>query len=592
MFVDSIFCKAMHLRTFWLVLAVASLGSAFAVQSQTVSANFGNRSGATPVVPSELFSIGGAGVDIVEQSTLNTLTTAGITGTRLWISLPQIYATSTANFGSLDATLTTAKAAGLHPLGVILDTPPSLASNPCSPPSNVSTWGQMAAAVVAHVDKKFPGLLQSYEIWNEPELSTSLCITDPTTRLNTYISMFAAATSAMHAQAKTDGETIYTGGPVISQLALAPTWIPALLNNTSTAPYVDFVSFHLYLTGQTQINNGMTWAQLYGYTQSLTQGMSYYYKTIEALVRKGLQPNAATTPIYISEYNDNWAFALDCCRNDPTYAPLWNSTAVTDLLNVVYSGATAVPSQLGYFNSANSAGSSNYFCILGQWNAAMDCNPSRLDPYPQFYSYQLFASPNYLNLQAGGHMAASISPSNTTSGLNATAFYTSTGDDVVIINPTASDSDGVKVSLTNTGLMLVTGTEFLLNVSNTQISTHSSVLTQTAAGNYSTVVNVPAHSTVALSVKGTAMGAPPQAVLSATPQSGTHPLVVAIDSSKSTGGGTAIAGRTINFGDGTWVNWTVSVSHTYTKAGSYTVLLSLTNLAGQLSTASTTITVK
>ncbi|MGC1297689.1 MAG: PKD domain-containing protein [Alloacidobacterium sp.] len=578
----------MHLRTFWLVLVVASLGSASAVQSQTVSANFGNLSGSTPVVPSGLFSIGGTGSNIQDQGPISTLTTAGLYGTRFWIPLEQIYATSTANFSLLDANLERMQTAGLHPLGVIANTPPSLGSTPCAPPSNVSAWGQMAASVVAHVDQKFPGLMQDYEIWNEPELASSLCITNPTTALNTYLSMFAAAASAMHAQAAADGETIRTGGPVISVLSLAPTWIPALLNNKSTAPYVDFVSFHLYITGQSNIDAGMTWSQLYTYTQSPTVGLAHYYNSIEPLVRKGLQPNAATTPIYITEYNDNWAYAVDCCRNNPTFGSLWNSTAITDFLNVVYSGATAVPSKLGYFNSAGN----NYFCILGQWNAAMDCNPSATDPYPQFYAYQLFASPNYLDLQAGGHMAASVSPSSTTSGLDATAFYTSTADDVVIINPTASDSDGVHVSLTNTGLMAVTGTEYLLNVSNGQISTHSAVLSPTStAGNYSAVVNVPAYSTVALSVKGTAMGAPPHAVLSVTPKSGTHPLLVTIDSSKSTGGGTAISGRTINFGDGTWVNWTPSVSHTYAKAGSYTVLLTLKNLAGQLSTASTTITV-
>ena len=38
-------------------------------------------------------------------------------------------------------------------------------------------------------------------------------------------------------------------------------WIPAFLSG-ATAPYVDFVSFHIYPTGQQDINNGLTWDAL------------------------------------------------------------------------------------------------------------------------------------------------------------------------------------------------------------------------------------------------------------------------------------------------------------------------------------------
>ena len=62
---------------------------------------------------------------------------------------------------------------------------------------------------------------------------------------------------------------------------------------------------------------------------------------MEALVRKGSQPKAATTPLYVTELNANWAYAVDGLRNDPTYGPSWNSAALTDLLNVVYNGAQA-----------------------------------------------------------------------------------------------------------------------------------------------------------------------------------------------------------------------------------------------------------
>jgi PKD domain/Glycosyl hydrolases family 39 len=581
-----------------LAVIVALLGNVSSGQSQTVTANFGGRSVSTPAVPTGLFAVGGVGTTLTAQGPVGQLTAAGLNQTRFWIPLQQVYATSTANFGYLDSQLKQLSKAGLHPIAVIYDTPPSLGSNPCGAPSNIATWGQMAASIVAHADKIFPGLVQDYEIWNEPELASSLCISDATTRLNTYVSMFAAAASAMHAQAEADGQTIRTGGPVISQMSQAATWLPGLLNNTSTAPYVDFVSFHLYITGQTDINGGMTWPTLYSITQG-THGLAHYYQMVEPLVRAGKQPNAASTPIYLSEYNDNWAYAVDCCRNDRTYAPLWNSLAVTDFLDTVYSGSTAVPSRLAYFNSIGP-----YFCIVGAYDADMDCDTSQTYLYPQFYAFELFASPNYLNLQTGGHMAVSVSPGSTTSGLSATAFYTGAADDVVIVNPTSTPYNSVNVTLANPGITSPTGTMYLLNSSNSQISSQS-VSLSAVTGEYSATVAVPAYSTVAVAVTGTIQPTPPtvsvppasppasalSAVLNVTPTTGTQPLVVSIDSSQSTGGASDITGRTISFGDGGWVNWTPTTTHTYTKAGKYTIVLTIKNQSGQTATASSVVTV-
>lgn len=590
MSVDTMFRKAICIRLFWLVLAVASLLGASAVQSQTVSADFGGRNGATPVIPSGLFSVGGTGSSLQNRNAISTLTTAGLNEARFWISLQQIYATSTPNFSQLDWALQTMQSTGVRPLGVIYGTPPSLGSGFCAPPSDVGRWGQMAASVVAHVNRNYPGLMRDYEIWNEPELASSLCVADDTARLNTYISMFAAAGSAMHAQAQSDGQPIRTGGPGISRVKeLAQVWVTALVSNSSSAPYADFVSFHFYPSGMYDIQHGMNWSTLYATTQSATLGPAYYYKKTEPLVRQGHQPNAGSTPIYITEYNANWAYAVDCCRNNPTYGPLWNSLVITDLLNVVYSGATTVPSQLSYFYA-----SEKYFCLLGQWNASMDCNTAALDPYPQFYAYKLFASPEYLDLQKGGHMAVSVSPASTTSGLAATAFYTSAADSAVIINPTSTDYNAINVLLKNPGLTSATGTAYLLDRANGQISSQSVALTPMSGG-YTAQVAVPAYSTVAISVKGSqgggGGGSAPTAVLNVTPQTGTQPVTVIADSSQSDGGGESIVGRTIDFGDGYWKSWQPTVSHTYTKAGSYKIRLTIKNQSGQISTANTVVTV-
>ena len=159
----------------------------------------------------------------------------GLNETRFWISLAQIYGKKNPNYRSLDKALSTMKSAGLHPIGVIFGAPPYPGSAACSPPTDIAQWGQMAASVVAYADQKYPGVLQDYEIWNEPELTGLYALVTilPPEHL---FSMFASAASAMHAQATADGQTIHTGGPVISDQSRAGVWIPALLNNDSTAP--------------------------------------------------------------------------------------------------------------------------------------------------------------------------------------------------------------------------------------------------------------------------------------------------------------------------------------------------------------------
>jgi PKD repeat protein len=76
-----------------------------------------------------------------------------------------------------------------------------------------------------------------------------------------------------------------------------------------------------------------------------------------------------------------------------------------------------------------------------------------------------------------------------------------------------------------------------------------------------------------------------------SPVSGTHPLPVHIDSSASQAGGSAIIGRSIDFGDSHWVNWTPTVWHSYTIPGTYTIRLTIRDQNGQLSTASQVVTI-
>jgi glycosyl hydrolase family 39 (putative alpha-L-iduronidase) len=487
----------------WALILGLGVTTAFA---QTITANFQSRNGTTHSIPPRIFGING--VTSLDDSTLTQLQQAGLTEARAMASIPVVYASNTPNWSQFDWTMNLLQSQGLHPLVTLLGSPTWLqpAGNPCAssgspsyyaPPTNVNQWANIAASYVAHLDANFPGLVHDFEIWNEPELQKSFCVSDnlDATRLSTYLSLYAAAASAMHAQATQDGSHIRVGGPVVSNFKLALEWIPALLSNPGTYPYADFISYHMYLTGQTQINDGMNWSQLYAFTQSSTRGESLYFLEDTKLIRAGQQVTPKSTPIYVTEFNDNWVFAQDCCRNDPTYGPLWNSVAIVDFLNTIYAGANSVPTKLFYF-----AGSAPpYFCIVGQLNASMNCDPSELSLYPQYYSYMLLASPSYLNLTAGGHMAESVTDANSQTGLLATAFYTTGQDSIVLVNPTGSAYSSVTVMAQNPGYTAATATEYTLNKANPKIASKSLALTTLSTG-FQATISVPAYSTVAISV--------------------------------------------------------------------------------------------
>jgi Glycosyl hydrolases family 39 len=474
--------------------------------SQTVIANFDSRSGTTHSIPAHLFGINA--VTLQDTDTLTSIQQAGITEARTMADIPVVYATSEPNWSQFDWDMRLLQSQGMHPLVTLLGSPEWLqpSPNPCvaagspgynAPPKNVSEWAKIAASYVAHVDANFPGLVHEFEIWNEPELQQSFCVASnlDATRLSTYLNLYGAAATAMRAQAKLDKVNIKIGGPVVSNFKLALEWIPALLSHPATYPNVDFISYHMYLTGPTQIDDLMDWDQLYAFTQSSTRGELLYYLNDLNLIRSGLQANPRSTPIYVTEYNDNWVFAQDCCRNDPTYGPLWNSVVIVDFLNSVFAGANSVPTKLFYF-----AGSAPpYFCIAGTWNASMNCDPGSLDLYPQYYTYKLLASSNYLGLSAGGHMAVTVSPANTQSGLLATAFYTSAQDSIVIVNPTGTAYPSVTVVAHNAGYSSVSATKYTLNKSNPKIASGSVTLTGITNG-FKTTISVPAYSTVALKI--------------------------------------------------------------------------------------------
>ena len=363
--------------------------------------------------------------------------------------------------------------------------------------------------MVAHVDQAFPGLVQDYEIWNEPDNQGSLCVADNTdaTRRATYISMYDAAALAMHQQALADSVTIRVGGPGLgSPQGNLANWVPALLSDTTAAANIDFVSYHYYPSTVSAVNAGMNWdsstgtTPLYQRTQDTHTGAAAIFSAASALVKQGQQANPGATPVLITTFNEDSNWGSDCCRNNATYGPLWNSLFTVDLLNTVYAGAQSVPNRMFYYAASIPAGQ---FCLLGNLDANMDCAyTAGTGPvaYPQYYSYLLFASSKYLGLRTGGNLA--LSTASSAKNLIATAFYTLQGDALALVNPTATDATQVPIQASNIGFTTnVQATVFLLNANNGAITQQPLALT-ISGSTVNGSVTVPAYSTVGILITG------------------------------------------------------------------------------------------
>ena len=522
----TLFAKPAALRHLLLTFCFVGLLAAVPLRAQTVTADFGNHSDPLALkypIPSEIVGAQYSNNSPRLASAMTSLYNGGFRRLRMHGFLQVVYTTQTANWSQLDSYLDAVKGmnVGKNPgFKVTLEltyTPPWLipavpgcpqpgqANSYKVPPTDVNTWAQLAKSMVAHVDQKYPGMVTDFEIWNEPELGT-FCTNpnDSTTRLNRYLAIYAATAPLIRQQLAADGQTGRIGGPTIVSTGAISQWIGGLVNNASTAPYVDFVSYHKYPSGQSDIDNGMLWdqtspagtASLYSRIQAPNNlGFLQNYLSIANTVKAGKQPNPTQTKIYMDEYNDNWAFSTDCCRNSTTYSPLFNGLAMVDMLNAVYSGAPHVPDSLEYYSASNQP-----FCLVG--DSGLQCGTSNFNTfYPQYYLYSLFASPNYLNLVAGSSfMAKSIAPGATTSGLAATAFWSGNQDSIVIVNPTSTAFGSVAVSAVNPGIAVGNVTEYLLNSTNRTITS----ISLPASANVN--VSVPAYSVVAL--KFTAIAGP------------------------------------------------------------------------------------
>lgn len=389
---------------------------------------------------------------------------AGFKISRSYADLPQIFTSTKPDWKKLDEQISQMQQSGYRVLLQLAYTPKWLQPKPNScddgkkaPPTDVNAWAMLAKQVVGHLDAAFPGVVSDYEIWNEPDTG-GMCTSKD--KLQTYLAIYAATAPGIKQQLSADGASARVGGPATA--TDNPAWISALTTSPATAPYVDFISYHNYIAGKQEIN--AKWdsydgtASLYQMTQDGTKGAAAKYVQASKAIASG-----SNIQLYVDEFNTNWSFLNDCCRNDRTYAPVWNAVYVSDILNTVYWAGTHVPGQLTYYAANNSP-----FCVIGNLGS-MDCQLKANDdaqPYPQYFVYQLLASNDYLGMNDGGYMAASISPLNRGAGLQLTAFFTPSQDSILIVNPTGA-----------------TLTE-VLNVGNSGLPSRNAMLYQVVNGQY------------------------------------------------------------------------------------------------------------
>jgi hypothetical protein len=263
---------------------------------------------------------------------------------------------------------------------------------------------------------------------------------------------------------------------------------------------MQFVSYHDYMYGQTQL--GAQWNTYNGvesvYQQTQNSGAGPYYRYVQAA--KDVTAAGKQLPIYNTEYNLNWAFAKDCCRNDFTLSPIFNGIYVAGSLNAAYATPTVIGKLIFFAANRNP-----YFCLIGIPDANMDCaynTTTPPQPYPEYFLYQLFFASNYLNLESGGHMVPlRPTPFNSGGQLIVTAFYNATQDAIVIINPTAASFPPVKVSLANSGFAGRSSATLYQIMNGRSISSSSVSLTSQGGTSYSATVSVGPYSVQAISIK-------------------------------------------------------------------------------------------
>lgn len=536
-----------------LVSASTSKSSQSAISSSSadISVDFGNRQINTYPIPSTILGAGGVGLKLVVRNNNDTtaIRQANFHLTKLgdYDFMSQIFPTAASvnnpsqqNWSLFDTEMNLAASYNMQPIISLEYTPTWLQPQNQSPPQTnlclinhpqydphsskpmyrvngqdhgPQMWGKLAALVVAHVDQHFRQSHAIYEIWNQPDGSQFLCTApnDPNAdqnRLNSYRAIFAASAPLMQQQANRDGIQIKIGGPglVYALKQHLTTWLPTLLNDPSIYPYMNFISYHVYLAGA-NFNGGST--SLIASEQDAALGVKAQYEQVANIVHSGKQPNAKNTPIYIDEYSMSTCNNPVACQNDPKYSPLMNGLFVLDYLNSVrdshspYGAASALPAGLVFYSWDIPL---HHLCMFGVYDSSMDCgiqNYPAIQPYPDYYAYSLLGGANYLNITDSAYVANA--PSVKPAGVYVNGFYTRTLDSIAFVNTTASDYQTLHIFLQNPGKVTATQANvytlaFNAHSPSSSISTAHVNLVPVTGGGFMATVHLPAYTMIGISV--------------------------------------------------------------------------------------------
>jgi len=487
----------------------AGQSSSAEASKRTVSIDFQNQSNKQFPVPNDFVSTEQGSFGSQLAGAMSMISEAGINLIRIDSGLASVYATKAPDWTSVDDQLAVLQANGMHAIVIIWGTPPWLTPEPdlCvsrgsypahSVPTDLNAWSQLAASFVAHVDQHFPGVVKYYEIWNEPDLEGFLCslpVSTDETRMEAYANIYVAAARAMKAQAKADGAEIRIGGPAMSNILPTENLLAQFVGNPQASPYIDFISYHYYVE-PAQYNWGDPIIGLLAKSLGAGFGFASGYNDVYQQVARGLRPSAELTPIMITEYNDSPDFGTNCCRNSPVYSPLFNSIAVSELLNSVYRGVPQVPATLSYFGARSYYSS---FCLLGTVGTDCSWSGGRLDAFPQYYAFQLISSPKYLGLSSGTYLIPSR-PS-LPDGIIGSAFYNASSCSLLLINPTDKVYSQTEILFSNVAIPASRATMFLLNENNPNITISSLPLSHLSPQIYYATVDLPPNSVVGLKLE-------------------------------------------------------------------------------------------
>jgi hypothetical protein len=316
--------------------------------------------------------------------------------------------------------------------------------------SNVTTWGNLAAQIVQHIDQQttppYSAIIEAYEILNEPD-GNGFCWPPNTSsqqKLHYYKSLYAAAAPAIKMQLSSDGKSALVGGPALCCQMNgqgeqdAYEWLSsgigtdaAFLIDPTTAPNIDFVSAHHYG------NQASTWGVEFSNEQAAIYrnfANDVYGYINYAHIHAGLKPNV---PFWINEYDSGAGTASnDGCRFAACNG-LFQGVFIADQIARVYDSYHGM-ARTWMFQLYDSTQRNPDHCIFSIFvsgnNTPCDQSASTT-PMPNYHALELISgtTDNGLDLGSGGYAIKQYSSGQPSDTVTA-GWYNNSGNHFYIVN--------------------------------------------------------------------------------------------------------------------------------------------------------------